>query len=176
MTTPALQSEYIVRALEAEIAARFRSCLDAVQINWQAIGHPMALPSPVVVSRGFIESIARLDKNAFPRVTIIGAPLAPARGGDMDRIVDAIHTIVLEWHVLAPTASDATTMNWRYGEAMNGLIMSTLNFAKWSPVSMIPTISEGQPMIHVGSGASKPSGWWICGSIATWPMRGRYTR
>lgn len=174
--TPVLQSEYLVRALETVLAAQIRTHLDAVEALWVAAGDPLDLPSPAAITRGFNEGLLKLGSEDFPRISILGAPLTPVSNTDQHRFAEAIHTIVLEWHVLAPTSRDAVTRMWRYGQAIMGLLWEAQSFAGFHPVGLVPTISEGQPMPHVGPVGRKPEGLYIAGSIATWPFRGRYAR
>lgn len=175
MATPALQSEYIVRALEADIAANFRNRLDEVEAAWALEGVPLTLPSPVAVTRGFIESLQTMASSDFPRISILGAPVAPVLNDDQDRIQDAIHTIVLEWHVLGTSPDLAVTHMWRYGQALMSLIRAAGGYSGFRLRGLVPTISEGQPMPHRGPVGSVNENLWLAGSIATMPLRGRYT-
>jgi hypothetical protein len=177
MATPALMSEDIILALETDIQNRFRDCLDLVELRWSAKGYPMTLESPKTVTRGFTEGLVKLDQNDFPRIAILGAPVAPSNPSDQGRTVDAIHTILIEWNVLGADIATASTLSWRYSEALVTLIQSASAYERFAIQTIVPQISEGQAIPHVGPvGVRQPTNKWICGGIATWPFKGRYSR
>lgn len=143
MATPALQTEYVARAVEEAIRADLPTWLSTVQTRWAA-REPIVLPPPAEITFGFRENVLDLFIDDFPRVAVIAAPRSPLPGQTSQKIALALHSVLVEWQVLGPTVREATLMGWRYGEALLETILAAEPRWPYEIMSITPPVDEGQ--------------------------------
>lgn len=168
-----IRSEDIVLAVEKAIQDEFRAALDVVQDEWIAKGDAITLASPQTVTRGFTESLVQLSYTAFPRIAILGASIDSTALNS--RVADVTHTLILEWNIVESDPKIATSISWRYCQAM-ARVIGKKNLAGFHAVSPIPNTQESPAMPHrsIHSRKTEPE-LWIAGIIATWRLKGMYS-
>lgn len=174
MATLAVQSELIARAVMFDLEMNIADALEEVSAFWTLQDLSMLLDNPATLTFGFEENLINLTEDMFPRIAILAAPVNPEAEGSNARVADAIHTLLLEWHVLKPTANDATVASWRYGQAIAAVLRNKGPWVGFDMLNIVPTVSEGQALRHRGNNTSLDVRY-IAGGVASWRLKGRYT-
>ncbi len=182
MTTPALQSEHIARAVRTALEADLAEALGAVADAWAAAGAPLALPPIARYGFGFKETVQAMPPDVFPLVSVLAAAVTPVEEGSDQAWTEATHQLLIEVlvHVPATDETDPTPneqamiLAWRYAEACAAVIRAQSTFAGFELASAVPTTIEGQPLQHRPKSDGGRFTGWLCGRVLQYQLRGEY--
>jgi len=176
---PALQTEDIAWAMIDLFDEHIEGALADVEVRRNAEGRLLlSLPVFVAMDMGFDELAFTLPVSGYPRLSVIGAPLSPARGkqSDQGNFAEATHEALIEWLVMEPARMgaalpvikhEAVVRGWRYGEALLQVLRDVGTFAGFTPMTIAPQVDEGQPYAARlnRNNASEVSGYVAGGTI-----------
>lgn len=179
-----LKTSAIVRDLRRALRVHLRDALDAVeaayaeQAQQEADVELLALPSPVTIAKGFDDQAYKRPLRDFPRISILGVSRQAGEARSNLPYADALHLVLIETLIAAPTPDEAAELNWRFTEAILLVVCEHEPFGGCSlDTNIAPDVGEGLTSA-VGTKPNtvdKPLGY-VAGSTITLALNGTYTR
>jgi len=182
MTTSALATGHIVRALRRAMRDHLDAALEAVEASYAVLAQTepdvelLPLVPPVAITRGFDELATKRPITDFPRVAILVGPRAPTGAASDQRLAEAVHTPMIEWQCAGSTPDEAMERTWRYGEALLAVLIDQAPYAGFDLESIAPPVDEGLATVLAYKPNTQIPMAYLAGATVTVALKGLYVR